>query len=449
VNKTLISRIKIFSIINSERTSYVFDLVFKQLLGIEYELVSSKDDPHLSYSSSRINPDSVFIPFASVLLSISDYETMDLHYENSGEDTILFPKSLETPENWKFDMFAAIFYLVSRYEEYKGFKPDAHQRFPPEKSVLYKTKSLEYPLVNIWVKKLKLELLAKWPELQFNEPSFQFISTIDVDSTFQYREKGLIWSLIGFIKDMLKGNFNEIFDRIKTLLNMVPDGFNVFDKLEVLHKKYSTQVIYFWLLGNYSKFDKNIHWKNKKQANVIKMLIKSNEIGIHPSYKSNSNEDLLSIEMSRLKHITNQLITKSRQHFLVHQFPYTYKKLIKEGVTEDYTMGYTSQYGFRAGIASPFYFFDLSTDRITDLKLYPFCSMDITPLHYAKLNKEQAIEKNRELLNRVKSVNGLFISLWHNESLSGKLRWKGGWEKVYEQLLIDANQLMDKPKENY
>ena len=67
--------------------------------------------------------------------------------------------------------------------------------------------------------------------------------------------------------------------------------------------------------------------------------------------------------------------------------------------------------------------------------------MDITPLHYFKLTPEQAIEKNRELLKKVKDVNGTFISLWHNESLSGALRWQGGWPTVYEQLICDALNL--------
>ena len=89
-------------------------------------------------------------------------------------------------------------------------------------------------------------------------------------------------------------------------------------------------------------------------------------------------------------------------------------------------------------------FYDLEKDQSSELLLYPFCSMDITPLHYYKLSPEQAIEKNLELLNRVKAVNGVFISLWHNESLSGTGRWEGGWTKVYEQLLKDAETLTDK-----
>lgn len=433
--------VKIFSTIQSNRTIYVFDLVFKQLLGINYELVSDTETAQLIYSNSNQTESSVNIPICSELLNTNGFESIDISYKNSGVETILFPNENSKSGEWNFDLFTAIFYLVSRYEEYKGFEPDAHHRFPPEASILHKTQSFEFPLVNIWGQKLKNELLARWPDLKFTEPKFKFISTIDIDSTFQYREKGFFWSISGILKDIFKGNFEAVSDRLKTVFRFQKDAFDVFDELEKLHQKNQTEVIFFWLLADYASFDKNINWKNKQQALVIKSQSKNHSIGIHPSYQSNSKKELLNNEIFRLETITNQKPVGSRQHFLVHKFPDSYQNLIRCEIKEDYTMGYTSQYGFRAGIASPFYFYDLSSEKATDLLLYPFCSMDITPLHYYKLTPEQAIEKNRELLQKTKDVNGTFISLWHNESLSGKLRWKGSWKKVYEQLIEDAYEL--------
>jgi len=42
------------------------------------------------------------------------------------------------------------------------------------------------------------------------------------------------------------------------------------------------------------------------------------------------------------------------------------------------------------------------------------------------------------IIDKVKKVNGTFISLWHNESLSEKWRWKG-WRIVYDRLLEYAS----------
>jgi hypothetical protein len=114
--------------------------------------------------------------------------------------------------------------------------------------------------------------------------------------------------------------------------------------------------------------------------------------------------------------------------------PNTYHTLIANGITEDHTMGYSSHLGFRAGIAAPFYWFDLSANKETELKLFPFCAMDITPLHYRNESPKQATESLQSLMKKVQHVGGLFISLWHNESLSETERWKG-WRKVYQSIL--------------
>ena len=433
--------IRIFSDRKNLRLIYSFDLIFNQLLGIEYEMVSETETANIIYSQTNPDTSAIFIPVSSNLLNSTGFEPIEVPFKNSGAETVLFPKENPEPGQWDFDLFSAVFYLVSRYEEYKGFTPDAHKRFPPEASILQKTQSFEFPLVNIWVQKLKKELLDKWPGLKFNEPKFRFISTIDIDSTFQYREKGILWSVSGFLKDVFNRNFEEVKERFATLTGTKKDAFDVYDEINKLHQELKTEVIYFFLLADYAPYDKNINWKNKRQADIIRKLRVDYPIGIHPSYQSNSNPGQLKKEMNRMQIITGNRPNISRQHFLIHTFPKTYQKLIENGIREDHTMGFTSQYGFRAGIASPFFFYDLDKEIVTDLLLYPFCSMDITPLHYYKLTPEQAIEKNRELLQKVKQVNGTFISLWHNESISGKLRWKGGWPKVYEQLIKDVSEM--------
>ena len=54
------------------------------------------------------------------------------------------------------------------------------------------------------------------------------------------------------------------------------------------------------------------------------------------------------------------------------RFPQTYRRLLKLSVREDYTLGYAGQTGFRAGICTPFYFYDLELEETTNLLLVPF-----------------------------------------------------------------------------
>jgi hypothetical protein len=119
-------------------------------------------------------------------------------------------------------------------------------------------------------------------------------------------------------------------------------------------------------------------------------------------------------------------------------FPETYLALIESGISEEYTMGNVSIPGFRAGICNPFYFFDLKANLCTSLKIFPLSVMDGTLRQYMKLSPEQAIEEYRVLINEVKKVNGIFISLWHNDSLSDKFEWKG-WRRVFNEMVKFAS----------
>ena len=60
--------------------------------------------------------------------------------------------------------------------------------------------------------------------------------------------------------------------------------------------------------------------------------------------------------------------------------------------------------------------------------------MDVTLHEYLKLSVDEAVEKIRDIITKVKEVKGTFISLWHNESLSDHGYWKG-WEPVYKKML--------------
>jgi hypothetical protein len=60
--------------------------------------------------------------------------------------------------------------------------------------------------------------------------------------------------------------------------------------------------------------------------------------------------------------------------------------------------------------------------------------MEGTLRDYMHLKPEAAIEYAKKLINEVKAVNGTFISIWHNESLSNQMRWKD-WREVYINII--------------
>jgi hypothetical protein len=109
------------------------------------------------------------------------------------------------------------------------------------------------------------------------------------------------------------------------------------------------------------------------------------------------------------------------------------------GIQDDYSMGYATDPGFRAGIADPFNFFDLVENKETELTIHPVTVMDVTLRDYHRSNPQKSLETIFSMIDTVRSVNGEFISLWHNESFSEMGRWKG-WRTVYEEMLKHASR---------
>ena len=337
-----------------------------------------------------------------------------------------------------FDIFSAIFFLVTRYEEYLNFNPDDHGRFPVTESVLFKNGVLEQPLVNQWVKFLKNEL-EKNHSLTFPPRKFSYKSTIDIDQAWKYKNKGFVRNTLGFIRDILKFDINELKERYLVLSGKKVDPYYNFDWQYRVHENQNVDVTYFLLLGKYSKFDKNISSDNIQFRKLIRELDERHKLGIHPSYISNNDESQLNRELFNLNEILKSNTSVSRQHYLIHSMPKTYQNLIKLGINEDHTMGYSTHIGFRAGIASSFLWFDLKNNKKTNLKLIPFCVMDITPMYYRKELPSEAIKTIKSLIKTIKDVDGLFVSLWHNDSLGESDRWIG-WRKVYLAMLEEIKR---------
>ncbi len=390
--------------------------------------------PKINYSNQKLNT-GVYFQASSLLFETGIKEQLISVFKHN-ELPCFFSVGKES--SLPFDVFAASFYLVSRYEEYLPQIRDEHDRFTAKESLAFQHNFLEIPLVNIWANEIQGILKKEYPNLYCPQLSFNYITTIDIDNAYAYKHKGFLRISAGLIKSFL--NRTDFKQRLKVLLNKIQDPYDTFNYQFEIHKKHNIQPIYFFLLGDYALNDKNIPVRNKKFQSLIKSLSDYYEVGIHPSYSSNNDLKKLTKEINRLKDITHKNITKSRQHFLKLVLPDTYRNLIDNDIQEDYTMGYATMPGFRASLCSPFYFYDLDTESETTLKIYPFSVMEATFQYYLHLSAEDTLNKILEIMQTVKKVNGTFISTWHNESLSEDISiWKG-WKNVYESMLIESSK---------
>jgi hypothetical protein len=79
-------------------------------------------------------------------------------------------------------------------------------------------------------------------------------------------------------------------------------------------------------------------------------------------------------------------------------------------------MAYAEEIGFRASTCMPYHFFDIKLNQLTKLICYPTCFMDTTAIQYLKYSAQQIEEVNKKLLNTAKNYNGLYVTLWHNNT---------------------------------
>lgn len=424
------------------RIKYIFSLIFKEFMGQEVSFTQDKDEfrasvnPKINYSETHfLEADLWIIPHGLLFqLGVKDVEIEFVEFQG-----IKCPFKIQSREaDFPFDPFAASFFLVTRYEEYLPYKKDAYGRFPAEESLAYQKGFLQFPVVDQWATKICRILKDKHPDINFTEPGYRFIPTIDVDIAYAYKLRGLIRTMGGAVQSLMNFDFYGIMQRFRVIFGMEKDPYDTFSYQLSLHKAYNLKPIYFILFADYDVNDKNISVLNRNFHSLIKSLGDYAEIGIHPSFNSFENPSKMKKEIDRLAKTINKEIVKSRKHFLRMNLPSTYDYLESVGIAEDYTMGYATKIGFRASTARPYYFYNLEIEMPTNLRVFPFAVMDGTLKDYMKLTPQQAEDTVRALISRTKAVNGVFISLWHNHSLSEQENWIG-WSRVYETLLKEAS----------
>lgn len=428
----------------SNRLTYIFDLVLGGILGLSYQIThdkyffSTSSVAKFSYCTQPIGEE--FFLAAVPLLYQTDIKPQPINFSEHEELKGFFPTRNEKSA-LPFDMFASAFFMVTRYEEYITSKHDKYDRYRGSQSMNFKAGFLERPMVNLYALELKKLLSEKFPSLVFKKSKFEYIATFDIDMAYSYSEKGLKRNIGGFLKSILLSDFKEAKTRAMVLSGTKRDPFDTYDYFLKVCKDNAIATKIFFLLGNESRFDKNIAFDNSRFRTLIKDISQKAETGIHLSFKSHVSFAKSQVEIDRLKEITEREVHINRYHYLRFHVYTSYPRLAKHGITEDYSMGYAPRIGFRAGICTPHYFFNLKTNEQTVLKIFPFSFMDATFTHYYRMDKGHALKKIRQLMKTVHAVGGTFIGIWHNSSFTEQNEWIG-WREIFETVAEEAAQLM-------
>ena len=413
------------------RVKYVFKHICTRILGIQVDFTTVVEEfiAHqglkMSYAKQPLAKE-LFVQCNDLLFEegISDVEINILPWNTT---KCFF--SVGTKSALSFDIFAASFYLLSRYEEYLPYVADDFGRFPPEESIAYKHHFLKEPVVDIWAYEFKKVLQDYYPEFKFLVKTFQLQPIIDVPVAYKYKYKGIVRTIGGTLRDFITFNLAEVYNRYLVLFKLRKDPYDTFKWLINNHSKRALRPIFFFLLSDYTTYDKNISFQNKHFVSVIKSVADYFEVGLKGSFLALDDVQILKTEKQRFESIFNVPLAHTKNSFSKLKLPLVYRNLIDLEITSDYTMGYVSEAGFRAGTCTPFYFYDLDYEMQTPLKVNPFCVLDFV---YRK--HKNAIHEITKLIDEVKNVNGTFAIVVHNYTFSDHEDWKG-WRKIYTEIL--------------
>jgi len=429
--------VRIYTKEDVPRLRYVAEIILGDILGLSWEVVTDKrklgKNPVINYSSENITgsfkiaPDSLLFEtgIAPREIIISEWKSLPVFFPSSSDSDI------------PFDIFAASFYLVSRYEEYLDFQPDKFERFPASSSLAFKNGFLGIPVIDKWTKEMAKALLKKFQSLAFKRNEYKALLTSDADQPFAYLGKGLIRSLGGLFRD-ITNNEGHVGERYNTMAKGEKDPYQVFDYIIENIEKHKADVRFFFPVGDHSQYDKNPSWKNDEYIKLIHSITEKFTIGLHPSFYAAGDYSMINKESVRLHSMSGKAVIISRFHYIRLFMPQSYRDICKAGISEDYSMGYPDEPGFRAGIARPFYFYDVLEDKQTTLKIVPFQVMDATLYEYKNIDPAAAKELILKLISEIKKVGGLFVSIWHNTSLLDNEEWIG-WRDVFEFMLKNQN----------
>ena len=421
------------------RLKYAFKQVFTRILGIPVDFTTTIEDfiAHdslkMSYTRQPLSNE-IFVRSHDILyeqglsdveISVQDWEETKCFFFNGDKSAI------------PFDIFSATFYLLSRYEEYLPHVKDQYGRFTAQESLAYKHDFLHQPVVDIWAYKFKKVFQENYPDFQFPERQYTIKPIIDVPSAYNFKLKGIMRTFGGTVKDLFSFNFKKLYYRYMVLFGLKRDTYDTFKYIINKQKQSQFKFLFFFLIGDYSTYDKGIDAQKKKFITLIKQVADYCQVGLKASYFALEDISILKKEKGRMEAILNTSLSASRHSFSKLNLPESYRNLVELEILEDYTMGYVNHPGFRAGTCTPFFFYDLDYEIQTPLKICSYHLLDYSLLKFQSLlDKKKALN---EIIYQVKKVHGEFVPVFHNYTFSEVDRWKG-YKELFNIILESAHE---------
>ncbi|MBL7945746.1 MAG: polysaccharide deacetylase family protein [Flavobacteriales bacterium] len=418
----------------SPRVRYVVQHVLERMLGLDVQYIQDAEEfrqttgPRLSYSTDRF-ANAFHIPCSGACdaLPPGDPEVT----AKDGRPAMFLVQGEE-------DLFAGIFYLLSLTDELRGVERDEHGRIPSSAMFSVRKGFADRPWVDERVMELGRLLEATWPGEVECAVRYHNTVTVDMDNILRYAGRPLARAIGAGLKDLLRGEWTAVAERWRVRRRTRRDPFErAVDVVSDQHDKFN-RVIFFFLMRGGTRHDHAADHTHPTTRDLIQRAATVGEVGIHPSYGSRDDHDMMEEQRVALQRIVGRPVVSTRQHFLRWELPRTLGAIERmPGYHHDHTLGFTDRAGFRVGTCTPFPWYDLGREKETRLMLHPFAVMDSALIEKQGMGAD-AVERTMHVMSDlVRAVNGQFVSVWHDRYLSGHREF-APWPKVFERVMNHA-----------
>ena len=307
------------------------------------------------------------------------------------------------------DIVYAAFFFTSRAEELLVTKRDEHGRFAARFSMLSEKSRLQIPRLDEYGRLILKQLNLPLPEAGFGH----IYLTHDIDSITQYRH------LRGALGGIRRGEMKAVWAALRNIHNDPQYTFPWLLEQDAKVKK--AEPIYFVKRTPGKGYDYpqyNLHGRDFKG---LKHMLRHNNvyIGVHGSYYGS----IPPIEYSKM----------FRAHYLRCDID-RMQRLADAGYTDDFTMGFADQAGFRLQTSRAVRWINPKTMRLTPLTLHPLIVMDntLSQPNYMNLTEDEAYFLCERLIDKVRLHHGDLCLLWHNSNINDSTYHRSLYEKVID-----------------
>ena len=313
------------------------------------------------------------------------------------------------------DIVYNAFFFISRAEEVINPQRDEHGRFAAKYSLLGKGNRLQIPSLDEHARLLLKLLNAPLPAEGFKH----IYLTHDVDYITKYRH------LRGAMSGIKHGEYSQVWESLKKIHN---DPFFTFPWIIEQDKRCRhAETIYFIKNTRGKGLDYPQYCLRGHDYKFLKRMLRYSGafLGVHGSYYGY----LPKIKYSRMY----------RAHFLRESIEQM-QRLADFGYTDDFTMSFADQAGFRLQTTRAVRWINPITYQLSPLTLHPLTVMDCTlsDERYMHLSEDEAYFLCERLIDKIRMHHGELCLLWHNTVLTPETYHKSLYSKILQ--LINATR---------